>query len=133
MSYTKTVSVGLTENTLGFLQIACEELGLDWLGGMDKYVTHEGLRDCVHAIRIEGGTHTIGVVRSLDDPNTFDLSADFYQNARLRDTVGENFEILRQRVSTNGAKFQLYQRGARDIRETVEDDNRVRLVASMPE
>lgn len=128
MSYTKTVKVEMQEGHLPFLQTACVDLGLNWLEGQQQYQTHEGIRTCVHAIQMEGVRHTIGVVRQGDK---FNLACDFYGSPKLRDQVGQQFEHLMQRLSTNMAKHELYEQGARDIREeVVEEDERVRLVAT---
>ena len=113
---------------LPFLQQGCIDLGLEWKANESRFITHEGTRPCEHAIAMSGIRHTIGVVRNGD---MYNLACDFYGSQRLSHCVGSRFENLMQRLSTNMAKHELYQQGAREIREeVVEEDQRVRLVAS---
>jgi len=128
MSYTKTVEVEMEAGHLPFLEMACADLGLNFVHGQTTYKTHEGERSCDHAITMIGASHSIGVV---SDGDVFNLAADFYLNQKFSDVTGVKFETLMQRLSTNMSKHELYERGARDIREEyIEEDQRVRLVAT---
>lgn len=130
MSYTKTVNVEIKADDLAQLEKAATDLGLVFKRDSKRYRTHEGTRACEHEIVSTFGHHTIGVVRS-NQPGVYNLSADFYGHRQLAEAVGSEFEILMQRYSTNVAKDRLYAQGAREIREEfVEDDQRVRLVAT---
>ena len=129
MSNTKTVVVNITEALLPALNQACRDLGLIFLANQTKYQTHEGRRDCVWAIKMDGQRHEIGVVAKHGVAGVYDLSADFYRCERLRQTVGDKFERLTARMKVNESKARLYERGAREIVEEVFDD-RIRLVAT---
>jgi len=127
MSYTRTVKVEMTEQHLPHLEKACSDLGLVYHKNLTHYLTHEGERSCDHAIEMEGQRHTIGVV---EENGRLNLAADFYESGRLREAVGGEFENLMQRTSVNMACHEMFLNGAREIEEQVDEDNRIRLVAT---
>ena len=128
MSFTKTVKVELTDGHLTYLRSACDSMDLVFCQDQKRFNTHEGARTCEHAIRQIGTHHEIGLVREKSNLN---FAVDFYNSPRLKEAVGENFEILTQRMSTEMARQELYDHGARDVREEWnEAEQTVRLVAS---
>ena len=130
MSFTKTVVVEMEDAHIPFLRSACDSMELVFGQDQKTFQTHEGKRACEHAISQPGTHHEIGLVRNRES-GTLDFSVDFYNSPRLREAVGNDFEILTQRISTEMARESLYDNGAREVREEwIPEENVVRLHAT---
>jgi len=111
-------AIDLQIKSIPALRAACQELGCHLTEG-NTATGYSGMSTQVDMnITIPETRYTIGVKRNSD--GTFKMVADFY-NRKLRATVGENGNLLKQRYAICAAEQAARRKGYTVTRQNLND------------
>lgn len=127
MSHVITMELQIKD--LNALEVACKELGCQFIKGQTKYnwwghhvgdyplpegFTKEEMGICEHAIKVPNTNWEIGVVKDKQNKDSYKLIYDFYgsEGRKIQNACGNNLGELKKRYTVNAIKNKIKNKKA---------------------